>query len=233
MIKGILLDYGGTIDTNGLHWGAVLLNAYKRNNVQLAEQAFRDAYIFGEYSLATMPLINPAHNFLGVLEIKIGKQFEYLMLHHFLPEADYSFLIKKIAADCNEVAVNTITETSKVLTYLYNKYPIVLVSNFYGNIQTVLESFRIIHFFKTIVESAVVGVRKPNPAIFSLGVECLQLRPEECVVIGDSYSKDIAPGNQAGCNTIWLNGMGWGDDPEDTSKANIIISNFNELERIL
>ena len=233
MIKGILLDYGGTIDTNGNHWGEVLWNAYCVNNVPVSKQAFRDAYIFGEYSLSTIPLVKPHHDFLAVLEIKIEKQFEYLVQHVFLPAADHQDLIKLIAMHCNQVAVDTIAETSKVLAYLGSKYPLVLVSNFYGNIQTVLESFGIKHYFKDIVESAVVGVRKPNPAIFSLGVASLKFQPEECMVIGDSYSKDIAPGKMAGCKTIWLKGEGWGDDPPDISKADMIIENFNELRNII
>ncbi|CAN5710829.1 hypothetical protein BH10BAC3_BH10BAC3_00270 [soil metagenome] len=233
MIKGILLDYGGTIDTNGMHWGEVLWNAYCRNEVPVSKQAFREAYVFGEYSLATIPLVKPEHDFLTVLEIKITKQFESLIQHGFLVNEDYTELIKKIAVECNQVAIDSIGETSKVLAYLQNKYPLVLVSNFYGNIGAVLQTFGIKHYFKTIVESAVVGVRKPNPAIFSLGVDALQLPPDECVVIGDSYSKDIAPGSLAGCKTIWLNGTGWGDDPNDVSKAGTIIENFNELIEIL
>jgi FMN phosphatase YigB (HAD superfamily) len=233
VIKSILLDYGGTIDTNGHHWGEVLWNSYVANNVTISKQAFRDAYVFGEYSLATNPLIKPYHNFLSVLEIKIQKQFEYLVLHAFLPAANYEALIKKMASDCNQVAADTIHETSKVLAYLSDKYPLVLVSNFYGNIQTVLETFGIKQYFKAIIESAVVGVRKPNPAIFSLGVKALACEPSDCVAIGDSYSKDIVPASSAGCKTIWLKGEGWGDDPDDLSKADTLITNFNELLAIL
>lgn len=233
MIKGILLDYGGTIDTNGNHWGEVLWDAYSINSVPISKQAFRDAYVFGEYSLAVVQLVKPHDDFLSILHIKIEKQFEYLVQHVNLPDADYQDTIKKIAVHCNKVAVDNIKETSEVLDYLCSKYPVVLVSNFYGNIKQVLESFGILHYFKDIVESAVVGVRKPNPAIFSLGVASLQLDASECVVLGDSYSKDIAPGKLAGCNTIWLKGAGWGDDPEDISKADTIIGNLNELKNIL
>lgn len=233
MIKGILLDYGGTIDTNGNHWGEVLWNAYSLNLVPVTKQAFRDAYVFGEYSLATIPLVKPGHDFLEVLEIKIKKQFEYLVTNKHLPETDHQQLINAVASQCNKVAVETIAETAEVLKYLDNKYPLVLVSNFYGNINTVLETFGIRHYFKDVVESAVVGVRKPNAAIFSLGVKSLHFEPGECVVIGDSYSKDIAPGKLAGCNTIWLKGEGWGDDPKDVSNADTVISNFNELRNIL
>ena len=62
-----------------------------------------------------------------------------------------------------------------VLKELSEKYPLVLVSNFYGNVETVLKDFGIDTYFKEIIESAVVGVSKPDPKIFSLGVEALGL----------------------------------------------------------
>ena len=68
-----------------------------------------------------------------------------------------------------------------------------LVSNFYGNIEVVLKEFNLDGIFQEIVESAVVKVRKPDPRIYQLGVEALQLPPENIVVVGDSYDKDIVP----------------------------------------
>ena len=51
--------------------------------------------------------------------------------------------------------------------------------------------------------------------IFKLGVKELGMNPEQVVVIGDSYSKDIVPAMSIGCQTIWLKGKGWGDEPEN------------------
>ena len=85
----------------------------------------------------------------------------------------------------------------------------VLVSNFYGNIESVLKTYNLDKYFKTIVESAVVGVRKPDPAIFGLGVDALGLKPEEVLVVGDSVSKDIVPARALGCATACIQGRPW------------------------
>ena len=58
---------------------------------------------------------------------------------------------------------------------LSEHYKLVLVSNFYGNIQTILKDLELFDFFSDIVESSVVGVRKPDPAIYRLGVEAMGL----------------------------------------------------------
>ncbi|MGN1252333.1 MAG: HAD family hydrolase, partial [Muribaculaceae bacterium] len=71
-------------------------------------------------------------------------------------------------------------------------------------------------YFKGVIESAVVGVRKPDPAIFMLGVVALGLKPEEVLVVGDSLRKDILPARSIGCHTAWIKGRGW-DAAEDAA----------------
>jgi putative hydrolase of the HAD superfamily len=55
----------------------------------------------------------------------------------------------------------------------------------------------------------------------------------DCVVIGDSYAKDIEPGKLAGCQTIWLKGEGWESDPAKPVYADKVIKSFAELEGAL
>lgn len=233
-IKGVLLDYGGTIDTNGIHWGEVLWQAYVDNAVPVDKSAFRDAYSYGERALGTRPLVNPNDNFLDVLRIKTREQFDYLQQQELVSSSFVTNeLIDKMATQSFEFAQQAVNNAKETLRYLSDKYPLVLVSNFYGNINTILKDFGIDKYFKSVVESAVVGVRKPDAAIFSLGVKALNMPAENTVVIGDSYSKDIAPGKKAGCQTIWLNKAGWGDDPKDVSGADVVIDDFKALQTIL
>ena len=97
--------------------------------------------------------------------------------------------------------------------------PMVLVSNFYVNMPVVLREFGFDGLFLRVIESAVVGIRKPDPRIFLLGVEALGLRPEEVTVVGDSLDKDIIPAHEAGCQTIWLRGEGWNNHPQTPSQG--------------
>ena len=83
-------------------------------------------------------------------------------------------------------------------------YPMVLVSNFYGNINQVLKDAGIDGYFEDVIESAVVGVRKPNPAIFALGVCALDLPASQVLVVGDTYGKDIVPAHKLGLSLIHI-----------------------------
>ena len=229
MIKGVLFDYGGTIDTNGLHWGGVLWDSYQKHNAGVPEEAFLKAYSYGERALAIHPIIEPRHTFLDTLQLKVEQQFR------FLEEAGIAVnpaLAEAIAVDCYQFAKHTVQEAAPVLAQLAERYPLVMVSNFYGNLSTVLNDFGILGYFQTIVESAVVGVRKPDAAIYALGVQELGFAAEECVVIGDSYSKDIVPAKSIGCKTIWLKVKGWGTD-EVSSTADIEIDDFGRIPEVI
>jgi putative hydrolase of the HAD superfamily len=231
-IKGIIFDYGGTIDSNGKHWAEALWDSYQHFKTPVTKEQFREAYVYVERHLAVNPLIKPYHNFLDVLKIKTKLQLDYLCDNNFLPEndilTDYSL---SISNQCYTFASNIISTEKPILKNLHASYPVVLVSNFYGNIQAVLKDFGLIEYFDEIIESAVVGVRKPNPAIFRLGVEKLGLPSKDVVVIGDSYTKDIVPATTLGCRTIWLKGQGWGED-DPTATADRIITDFCELKPI-
>ncbi|MDR1120938.1 MAG: HAD family hydrolase [Dysgonamonadaceae bacterium] len=231
-IKGILFDYGGTIDSNGKHWAEVCWDAYTAHSVPVTKEQFREAYVYAERYLAQYPVIEPHDNFLILLRKKMQMQLKYLIDKGFLPDNDKSsqnFIA--ISNQCYNFARSISEEAKPVIAALSTRYPLVLVSNFYGNIREILRDFELIQYFDEIIESAIVGIRKPNPAIFALGVETLGLSSGEVAVIGDAYSKDIVPAKKIGCHTIWLKGIGWDDKEETgTASADVIISNFVELK---
>ncbi|QRR03895.1 HAD family hydrolase [Dyadobacter sandarakinus] len=230
MIKGVLLDYGGTIDTNGLHWANVLWDSYRNNQVHVPEEAFAAAYKFGERALAINPIIRPHHVFGDVLKLKVEQQFVSLRDQGFDPDPD---LIGLVAAECEQFARTTVEKAAGTLAKLAEQYPLVMVSNFYGNIQAVLEDFGIAGYFQSIVESAVVGFRKPEPQIYQLGVDRLGFSPAECVVVGDSYSKDVVPARTVGCRTIWLNVKGWEEQHAAGTDADAEITDFAQTPDVV
>ena len=211
-IKGIIFDYGGTIDTNGIHWGEVIAAQYRAAGIEIERELYRSAYVHGERTLAKHPIIKPEDTFHTLLRKKIAIQFEYLR-EHASPAQFTAELARKVADGCYNKVKETLSTSRAVVEELSRQYPMVLVTNFYGNMPVVLNEFGLDGYFKEIVESSVVGLRKPDPALFALGVEALQLPAEEIVVIGDSYRKDIHPSSTLGCSTVWLKNICWEEEP--------------------
>lgn len=231
MIKGYIFDFGGTLDTAGCHWGQMLWHAYQRQQIPVSEEQFREAYVYAERTLGRTPIIQSDYSFHKTLEVKIRIEMEYLCTSGAwqADEAEFARGHKAVLEDVYSKVVEITSHSREVLSQLAARYPMVLVSNFYGNISHVLEEFHLSALFKDIVESAVVGVRKPDHRIFVLGVEALGLKPEECMVVGDSFYKDIEPAKKAGCQAVWFKGEGWTDQQYDETLPDKIITDLNQL----
>ena len=261
-IKGIIFDYGGTLDTRGDHWSEVLWQGYEHFGIGVADdeevepgvsihkQAFRDAYVYGERALAVNPIVTPDFHFEDILREKLILELNFLAGKELLEtgkddsEKQALFLslsdseIRQIAVDMahyiNAKTLALLKENKLVLEHLkQNGYPMVLVSNFYGNINQVLKDAGIDGYFEDVIESAVVGVRKPNPAIFALGVCALDLPASQVLVVGDTYGKDIIPAHKLGCHTLWIKGLQWEEKKVDESIPDGIIRKLSEMEEFL
>ena len=276
-IKGIIFDYGGTLDTRGDHWSEVLWQGYEHFGIGVADdeevepgvsihkQAFRDAYVYGERALAVNPIVTPDFHFEDILREKLILELNFLAGKELLetgkddsekqaklgnPGKDSNasseslFLslsdseIHQIAVDMaryiNAKTLALLKENKLVLEHLkQNGYPMVLVSNFYGNINQVLKDAGIDGYFEDVIESAVGGVRKPNPAIFALGVCALDLPASLVLVVGDTYGRDIIPAHKLGCHTLWIKGLQWEEKKVDESIPDGIIKKLSEMEEFL
>lgn len=229
MIKGIIFDYGGTIDSRGEHWSEVIHRGWKAAGLEADKSVFRDCYVVAERALARERIILPDYDFRTLLYHKaIIELEEYVRLGGDIAPALVPEYAEKIAAYCDNHARECIEEARPVLAALAEKYPMMLVSNFYGNVDSVLRAYDVRRYFQGVIESAVVGVRKPDPRIFMLGVVALGLKPGEVLVVGDSLRKDILPAESIGCHTAWIKGKGWTAD-EDAATHPSQIKDITEV----
>ena len=227
-IKGIIFDYGGTIDSFGDHWSEVIYDGYINAGLNVEKGVFRDAYVYAERELARTRYILPQHNFYDLLLIKMKLELSDLAVRGVIAQGDVEKYAEPIATYCYQRAKTSCDAARPVIEALSKRYPLMLVSNFYGNVETVIRDMGLRNYFRGVIESAVVGVRKPDPTIFKLGVVALGLNPEEVLVVGDSFRKDIEPSLSLGCEVAWLKGKGWTAD-EDAQTHPSIIASLNEL----
>lgn len=227
----ILFDFGGTLDTQGCHWGKMLWHGYETMGVPVTEEQFREAYVYAERKLGSEPLIHANDTFRRMLSVKLGLEFDYLLEKGWLTVDEQS--ARKMQTELEDHIYNkvetTIGSSKNVLEQLRKRYRLGLVTNFYGNMSVVLKEFQLSNLFETVTESAVVGVRKPSPEIFRKALAAMQVEPREVLVVGDSYTKDILPAHEIGCRTCWIKGEGWDKGEPQAPVADLIIHELKEL----
>ena len=153
MIKGIIFDYGGTLDSRGVHWSEVLWQGYQQAGVPIDKETFRTAYVEGERALARERIILPQDNFHTLLIKKVALEISYLPDQP--DDATRDRWVDQIASYCDNAARQCINEAMPLLENLHDNYPMMLVSNFYGNIDEVLRDYGIRHLFKGIIDNWV------------------------------------------------------------------------------
>jgi putative hydrolase of the HAD superfamily len=67
-----------------------------------------------------------------------------------------------------------------------------------------LEAAGLAERFDVIVDSHLVGLSKPDPAIFRHALGLLGVEPEEAVFVGDSYAHDALAALAAGMRAVLI-----------------------------
>ena len=70
-IRGVIFDYGGTLDTRGDHWSHILRQGWEHCGIKADEQQFRHAYVYAERALAAHRIITPEDDFPALLRKKV------------------------------------------------------------------------------------------------------------------------------------------------------------------
>jgi HAD superfamily hydrolase (TIGR01549 family) len=92
-------------------------------------------------------------------------------------------------------------ESRDVVLELFRRgYRLGLVSNTTSSVEVpaLLKELEISGCFETVILSAVVGKRKPNPAILLDATHRMGIAPDRCAYIGDRADRDVAAARKAG-----------------------------------
>lgn len=84
-----------------------------------------------------------------------------------------------------------------------------VISNSNGSVRSILEQTGLAAHLHFIIDSSVVGVEKPDPRIFRLGLREAGVAPDEAVYVGDLYSVDVLGARAAGLEGILLDPRGF------------------------
>jgi putative hydrolase of the HAD superfamily len=94
--------------------------------------------------------------------------------------------------------------TGELLATLKKKYRLAMISNADGRAEAKTVQFGLREHLEFVIDSAIVGVEKPDKKIFELALAKLNVAPERAVYVGDVYSIDVVGAHAAGLQAILL-----------------------------
>jgi putative hydrolase of the HAD superfamily len=229
--RAILFDFGGTLDTNGIHWSEKFRTAYEEANLNIRLDDFNKAYVNAEPQMYSE--VKRDDDFFTTI-----KKQAYLQLSYLEKNKNYSFpgtaakSSKIVAENCYKDVLEVINLVKEILADIKSAFRLGVVSNFYGNLEAALNGLDISEYFDVLVDSTLAGITKPDPAIFRLAIEKLNVLPGNTFVVGDSYERDIKPAKSLNCKTIWLDVSSW-TKPNETNSADFIVKDIMEIKEII
>lgn len=110
---------------------------------------------------------------------------------------------------CSWNHVEIIPNVDTVIQELSKKYRLIVAANADESdahqIALALERVMLKDYFTDFFSSKDIGVKKPHIDFFNHIFKQTSVQPHECIMIGNTYEKDIVGGKNAGMTTIFFN----------------------------
>jgi len=194
----VLLDFGGTVDADGVHWAPRFFQAWRAAGGVVEWPEFEPLFAESDRRLARLPGIAR----LG-FRATIDAQVE--ILRQLLPPAEITGVdAPRVAAHFHEAARAAVARNRPVLERLAGRYRLAVVSNFTGNLDRCLAELNLLDLFSVVVDSTVVGVTKPSPKIFTIALTQLGIPAQQSWMVGDNFAADVIPAAALGMRTCWI-----------------------------
>ena len=219
-VDTLLFDFGGTLDAPGVHWLTRFYHLYPQSGLEVAPEDIKAAFYWADAQLMAHPEITTLR-FLPLMLEHATLQLRYLGL----PTQPYQ---RRLAEGFWGAAMTALHDSVRVLTLLRQRYRLGIISNFYGNVATLCQECGLAALCEVIIDSARVGVSKPEGRIFMLALAQLGCAPHTAAYVGDSFEHDVVGAKTAGLHTIWLRGL----EPRPCPDASLVHATITTLEEL-
>jgi putative hydrolase of the HAD superfamily len=192
----------------GLHSADKFIETYTFNNHQLWAD-----YHLGKITKQVLRETRFSKTFtdLGVSPDRIPNQFE----------DDYVTICP--------TKTNLFPKTHETLTYLNSRYNLHVISNgFKESTEMKIHNNGLSVYFDHVIISEVIGINKPDKAIFDHALSLADAHVSESMMIGDSIEADIRGAQNFGMKAIYFNPEGK-DVPKDVDHQIKCLSELTDL----
>jgi FMN phosphatase YigB (HAD superfamily) len=222
--EAILLDFGGTLDSDGEHWLDRFFELYEQAGLDYPREEIKRVFYLADRLCCEDPGVR-GFGLRDLMRHHVHLQFDALGLHDEHGEG------RLVEGFCSRTE-GILRRNALLLGRLGKRFRLGVVSNFYGNVSTLCVEAGLSEHLEVILDSTCIGLSKPDPEIFRLALKQINAGPAETVFVGDSFERDILPARNLGMETIWLKGP-HPRLPEGCDQIGRFISSLVELESVL
>lgn len=204
MIKAIFFDLDDTlVDSKKAQYNAIC--DFKKLYSEFDK--IKDIDFANIWNKITIEIYEKYHSRkISFEELRIGRMkglFSNYSINISDEEAEQKFRDYKSVYEKNWILFD---DAKEVLEHLKSKYKLVIISNGDGKWQRKkIEHTGLNKYFSDIIISSEVGYSKPEKEIFDIASNIVNLKPANCVMIGDIFKVDIQGALNAGMKAIWVN----------------------------
>jgi len=194
-IEWLFFDFGGTLDSPGIHSRKLFFNCFNEILCDLDNKIFQDAYTFADELMVSKSLIVKADLF----------KMNEVMCSLITNKLDINENISKNAANLiTQIQTKQLLKNQELLKVLSKHFKLGIVSNFSGNLEIILREFDIHHFFTFIIDSYYTGFKKPQSEIYVHALKLAGIPASQAIFVGDNLERDIVAPKCLGFSTIWI-----------------------------
>ena len=217
-VRAVLLDFGGTLDADGVAWKERFRRLFAAAGVDPPAKRFDRAFYEADDLLVgaiprDLSFAETVERLADGIAVRLGA-----------PEA-----AAPVAKAFLGEARAALARSAAVLAILAGKYRLAIVSNFYGNLDAVCRETGLAPHLSAAIDSAVIRAEKPDRRIFEAALEALSAKPEETVFVGDSLPRDMAGARALAMRHVWVRG----GDGEPCCAGDPVIARLSELPAVL
>ena len=193
MIRAIFFDFDGTLSNRQMNAYMIFHDYFRKYVPDLSDMEY-EAMLQDMLTVdcnGTIPVTYRLAPFFAKYKNIFPQDFEEKFTTYF-----YDYMWKYTVLK---------EETIEVLEKLQGKYKLAIISNGDSKSQhSKITHVDIEKYFDEVIVSGDIGIHKPDKRIFEYMMNKLDVRPEECLMIGDVFSNDILGAYNAGIKPVWI-----------------------------
>jgi putative hydrolase of the HAD superfamily len=104
------------------------------------------------------------------------------------------------------------------------------------DVNTLVDKAGVRPYLDFVITSAEIGMRKPSPSIFRLGLERWGVVPDEAVMVGDLLRPDILGAQQLGIFSVWITRRAMSEENKKYARSitpDAVVSALSELPALM